>query len=166
MPSHAPPCRSNNLLKIPRSRAGSSAVLPENLIRPPAIDFIFFGFGPWKQNFVAPSGPPGPRWRGSIPLQQATTICGRGGRPRPIFERVSLREFTRLPPGNAFGFGALVFDSGFAIGLSTKQPCPLTLSGGEPDGPGPSSRRARRCGSRRCATGSPSFPYSGLLWSR
>jgi hypothetical protein len=42
-------------------------VLRKNLIRLAAVDFLTLGGRPWEHDFMAPSGPPDPRWRGSIP---------------------------------------------------------------------------------------------------
>ncbi len=41
--------------------AGWPPVLPENLIRPLAIDLFTFGCGPWEHDFMAPSGLSDPR---------------------------------------------------------------------------------------------------------
>jgi len=48
-------------------RHGTNPVLPENLIRIAAVDFLTFGCGSWDDDFMAPTGPSDPQWHGSIP---------------------------------------------------------------------------------------------------
>lgn len=50
-------------------------MLRKGLIRAAAVDLLAFGGRPRVPDFMAPSGPPGPRWRGSIPHLSVSFAC-------------------------------------------------------------------------------------------